>query len=430
MGSGAFQRRGPTGASRMPCRRWDSALEAPESDAPMDAKVRKATEFGPACFQPTINLPTIYTSRSAADERGLPDAEYLGACRRRNAPVFFWIHGGALTYWREQRSRCTTARGWRRRGIVVVSINYRLGVFGWLAHPELSAESPLGVSGNYGLLDQIEALQWVRRNIRAFGGDPSNVTIAGESAGALSVMYLMAAPPARGLFSKAIARERLHDLDARAEAAPFRLPSAEESGATPRRRAARAGPCRVARDGCAGTDGRRAGGRLCAVGRDRRANSAAPAGRRLRQRRTSAGAVAGRLQQRRNPFAEGARSAGLLRLPPSMSASFANAISTSPTNSCGSIPARTWRRASWRPRAMPCTDGPRSGWSGNRSRWACRPSSTSSTTAIRLPIRPVCTLSMPANCPTCSARSRPRPRIGRRSRRLRKRRGSREKSDD
>ncbi len=87
----------------------------------------------------------------------------------------------------------------------MVSINYRLGVFGWLAHPELSHESPQGVSGNYGLLDQIEALQWVRRNIRSFGGDPSNVTIAGESAGALSVMYLMASPPARGLFSKAIA---------------------------------------------------------------------------------------------------------------------------------------------------------------------------------------------------------------------------------
>jgi para-nitrobenzyl esterase len=78
-------------------------------------------------------------------------------------------------------------------------------VLGWLAYPELSAESPHGVSGNYGLLDQIEGLRWVQRNIGAFGGDPSNVTIAGESAGALSVMYLMAAPPARGLFSKAIA---------------------------------------------------------------------------------------------------------------------------------------------------------------------------------------------------------------------------------
>ncbi len=89
---------------------------------------------------------------------------------------------------------------------MVVSINYRLGVLGYLAHPELSKESREGVSGNYGLLDQIAALTWVQKNIAAFGGDPSNVTIAGESAGGLSVMYLMAAPSARGLFAKAIAQ--------------------------------------------------------------------------------------------------------------------------------------------------------------------------------------------------------------------------------
>jgi para-nitrobenzyl esterase len=92
------------------------------------------------------------------------------------------------------------------RGVVVVTINYRLGVLGYLAHPGLSAESPEGLSGNYGLMDQIEALRWVQRNIAAFGGDPANVTVAGESAGGLSVMYLMAAPPARGLFARAIAQ--------------------------------------------------------------------------------------------------------------------------------------------------------------------------------------------------------------------------------
>jgi len=120
------------------------------------------------------------------------------------APVFFWIHGGALTTG-SNRDALYDGTRLAEQGILVVSINYRLGVLGWLAHPELSKESPLGISGNYGLLDQIEALQWVRRNISAFGGDPSNVTIAGESSGALSVMYLMASPTARGLFSKAIA---------------------------------------------------------------------------------------------------------------------------------------------------------------------------------------------------------------------------------
>jgi para-nitrobenzyl esterase len=112
----------------------------------------------------------------------------------------------------------------------VVSINYRLGVFGYLAHPELSSESPLGVSGNYGLLDQIQALEWVRGNISAFGGDPSNVTIAGESAGALSVMYLMAAPAARGLFAKAISESAYMISTPELKQHSFGSPSAEESG--------------------------------------------------------------------------------------------------------------------------------------------------------------------------------------------------------
>src|SRR3546814_20197461 len=88
----------------------------------------------------------------------------------------------------------------------VVSIKSRLGALGWLAHPAVSAESADGVSSNYGLLDQIAALEWVQRNIGAFGGSAGNVTIAGESAGALSVLYLMTAPAARGLFHKAVAQ--------------------------------------------------------------------------------------------------------------------------------------------------------------------------------------------------------------------------------
>jgi len=122
----------------------------------------------------------------------------------RGAPVFFWIHGGALTTG-VGSDPLYDASELAGRGLVVVTINYRMGVLGYLAHPQLSAESADNVSGNYGLLDQIAALTWVKRNIAAFGGDASQVTIAGESAGGLSVMYLMAAPSARGLFARAIA---------------------------------------------------------------------------------------------------------------------------------------------------------------------------------------------------------------------------------
>jgi para-nitrobenzyl esterase len=184
----------------------------------------------------------------------------------RNAPVFFWIYGGALVGG-ASREPVYDGTQLANQGIVVVSINYRLGVLGWLAHPELSAESPTGISGNYGLLDQIEALRWVQRNIGSFGGDPSNVTIAGESAGALSVMYLMAAPSARGLFSKAIAESAYMISMPELKERKFGIPSAEESGET-RRGSSHERYRGIAGHGCERVGGRRASNWIRAMAYD------------------------------------------------------------------------------------------------------------------------------------------------------------------
>jgi para-nitrobenzyl esterase len=167
--------------------------------------VREATKYGAACTQPKARSGSIYAWDLGAVSEACLFLNIWAKPGVSNAPVMVWIHGGALLTGSGSEP-LYDGRKLAERGVVVVSINYRLGAFGYLAHPAFSAESPDGVSGNYGLLDQIEALRWVQRNIAAFGGDPSNVTIAGESAGALSVMYLMASPPARGLFHKAIAQ--------------------------------------------------------------------------------------------------------------------------------------------------------------------------------------------------------------------------------
>lgn len=172
----------------------------PTAPLPAWSGVREATEFGAACPQPA----SPFADHAAMSE----DCLFLNvwtAGEAAKAPVLVWIHGGSLVSGAASEA-IYDGTGFARRGVVVVSINYRLGALGWLAHPGLSAESPDNISGNYGLMDQIEALRWVRRNIGAFGGDPDNVTIAGESAGALSVLYLMAAPEARGLFHRAIAQ--------------------------------------------------------------------------------------------------------------------------------------------------------------------------------------------------------------------------------
>jgi para-nitrobenzyl esterase len=121
----------------------------------------------------------------------------------RRMPVLVWIHGGGYKAGGTSEPR-QDGQFLAQRGVVVVSMNYRLGALGFFALPELAAESGRNAAGNYGLLDQIAALRWVRRNVAKFGGDAGNVTIFGESAGSFSVSYLMASPAARGLFHKAI----------------------------------------------------------------------------------------------------------------------------------------------------------------------------------------------------------------------------------
>jgi len=164
---------------------------------------REATQFGAACVQPKGKPDSIYFWTLPKTSEDCLYLNVWAPANAKKAPVFFWIHGGALSGGSGGEPLYDGAK-LAERGIVVVTINYRLGPLGFLVHPALSAESRRNISGNYGLLDQIQALEWVKGNIGAFGGDPANVTIAGESAGALSVMYLMAAPAARGLFAKAI----------------------------------------------------------------------------------------------------------------------------------------------------------------------------------------------------------------------------------
>ncbi|WP_395647712.1 carboxylesterase/lipase family protein [Terricaulis sp.] len=174
----------------------------PPQPLPRWSGVRAAEERGVACMQPVMATGPYNRGAVAMSEDCLT-LDITAPANARNAPVMVWIHGGTLI-WGTGHSPMYDGGAFAARGVVLVSINYRLGVLGYLAHPELSAESADGVSGNYGLLDQIAALQWVRDNIAAFGGDPQNVTIFGESAGALSVEYLLASPPARGLFDRAI----------------------------------------------------------------------------------------------------------------------------------------------------------------------------------------------------------------------------------
>lgn len=179
--------------------RW----RTPQRPATWD-EVRDATAFGPRCTQAIIEAGFYQPEQQPMNEDCLSLNVWTSAkSANEKLPVMVWIHGGAflLGSGSEPPYRGDSLA---QAGVVVVTVNYRLGVFGFLAHPALSEESDTGSSGNQGLYDQIAALQWVQDNIGAFGGDADNVTIFGESAGSISVCYLVATPLAKGLFHKAI----------------------------------------------------------------------------------------------------------------------------------------------------------------------------------------------------------------------------------
>ena len=187
----------------------DLRWKAPQPVIPWEG-VLIADKFGHPGYQ-AVHYPGGYTTEWGYGEESpySEDCLYLNVWTKypgqtdKKLPVALWIHGGGYREgWGSEPE--FDAQEWAAKDVVLVSINYRLGVFGFLTHPELSAESPNGVSGNYGILDQIESLKWIKKNIAQFGGDPENVMIFGQSAGAGSVKTLCASPLTKGLFNKAV----------------------------------------------------------------------------------------------------------------------------------------------------------------------------------------------------------------------------------
>ena len=195
--------------------------------------VRKADHFGNACFQNEAHSRLPWTEPFMEQGPVSEDCLYLNvwtAAKSPNErrPVMVYIYGGGFN---EGSGSVAVYDGTQlaKRGVVVVNMNYRVGPLGFLVYPELSKESEQGVSGNYGLLDQIAALQWVHKNIAAFGGDPNRVMIFGQSAGAISVYDLMQSPLAKGLLARAIAESGPGLLGGRGGAQPT-LADREQAG--------------------------------------------------------------------------------------------------------------------------------------------------------------------------------------------------------
>jgi len=173
--------------------------------------VKKADKFSKICYQPTFEEGSWINKEFYPE--GVPemseDCLYLNVwtplhiAKKKKLPVIFWIHGGGLQHgWGHEME--FDGEAFTSKEVILVTINYRVGVFGFLAHPWLDSESLQNASGNYGIHDQIAALKWVKNNISQFGGDPENVTIMGQSAGARSTMAHISSPLSKGLFKQAI----------------------------------------------------------------------------------------------------------------------------------------------------------------------------------------------------------------------------------
>jgi len=165
--------------------------------------VRKATEFGARCMQARIFEDMVFRDAGPSEDCLYLNVWTPGTSARTKLPVMVWIYGGGFQAGATSEPR-QDGEHLAHKGVVIVSMNYRLGIFGFFSHPGLTAESAHHASGNYGLMDQAAALKWVHENIAAFGGDPNNVTIFGESAGSFAVSALMASPLSKGLIHAAI----------------------------------------------------------------------------------------------------------------------------------------------------------------------------------------------------------------------------------
>lgn len=165
--------------------------------------VRPATAFGARCMQAPIYSDMIFRDPGPSEDCLTLNIWTPAKSAKDKLPVMVWVYGGGFQAGGTSEPR-QDGEALAAKGVIVVSMNYRMGIFGFFAHPELTKESGHNASGNYGLMDQAEALRWVKQNIKAFGGDPNNITIFGESAGSFSVCGLMSSPTSRTLMTRAI----------------------------------------------------------------------------------------------------------------------------------------------------------------------------------------------------------------------------------